>query len=173
MITKPLARRVRKMPQSRAYYQTLRAIGQSLEAQKVNSFDLKCNGDNYFVQSESGKPSSTLQGWLQKWQGQAKDSFQLNYTPEHIERLERDGRERRREPHRLPDFHSLSNILRTVGAYLDVKAARLLRVHKEDLSITILYQTSQGHPEIEERTVASFYDLSVQMYKKREKRPLS
>lgn len=160
------------MAQGRGYDQTLRAIGQSLEERRANSFDLKCQGESYFVHTESRKPPSTLQGWLQRWHGQpASDTSGLTYTPEDIDRLERKGRERRHDPHRLPDFHSLPNILRTVGAYLDTKSARLLRVQKQDLLMTILYQTSQGHPEIEERTVASFYDLSVEMYKKRSKSP--
>lgn len=160
------------MTQSQPYYRILRAIGQSLEAQEPSAFDLKCNGDSYLVQGETRMPSSTLQAWLKRWKHpELKETWELNYTPQDIEHLERSGQEKRRDRHRLPEFHNLSNILRTIGAYLDSKGARLLRVQKKELSMTILYQTRQGHPEIEERTVASFYDLFLQLYKKREKGP--
>lgn len=158
------------MTQSRAYYQTLRAIGQALEAQQLSTFDLKCSGESYLVRGETSRSSNTLQTWLQRLQGRLpKDSREVTYTPQDIERLERHGREKRRDPYRLPDFHSLSNVLRTLGAYLDIKGADLLRVQKKELSMTVLYQTRHGHPEIEERDIASFYDLSLQMYRKREK----
>jgi hypothetical protein len=51
-----------------------------------------------------------------------------------------------------------------------MKGAHLLEVYKRDLIVMILYQTNQGHPEVEERTINSFYNLSLQMCRKRQKR---
>ncbi len=160
------------MKQSAAYDQTLRAIGQALEGHGLNAFDLKSSGDNYLVRGEPGKINA-LQMLLRKWQSRYRrdnDSSGIRYTPQDIDRLERQGRARRGGPQRLPDFYSLSNILRTIGAYLDMKDAYLLQVYKQDLKVMILYQTSEGHPKAEERTIASFYNLSLEMYQKRQKR---
>ena len=150
------------MTQGRAYDQTLRAIGQALEAQELNTFELRRNGENYFIRGEPGRKVNALKVWMRKWQGQdPMESSDLTYTSQDIESLDRAGQTKRNRFQRLPDFHSLSNILRTVGAYLD----------KKELTLMILYQTRQGHPEIEERTIASFYDLSLQMYRRRQKKP--
>ncbi len=160
------------MTQGRAYDQTLRAIGQALEAQELNTFELRRNGENYFIRGEPGRKVNALKVWMRKWQGQdPMESSDLTYTSQDIESLDRAGQTKRNRLQRLPDFHSLSNILRTVGAYLDMKGAHLLQVHKKELTLMILYQTRQGHPEIEERTIASFYDLSLQMYRRRQKKP--
>jgi len=160
------------MTQSRAYDQILRAIGQVLEAQELNTFELRRNGENYLIRGETQKTLSMLKSWVQKWQRHnPTEASDFTYTPQDIERLERDGRARRRNPQRLPDFHSLPNILRTVGAYLDMNGANLLKLYKKELSMMILYETSRGHPGIEQRDIASFYDLSVQMYQRRQRRP--
>ncbi|MGH7773109.1 MAG: hypothetical protein ACREQA_12855 [Candidatus Binatia bacterium] len=159
------------MNQNPTYDQTLRAIGQALEAQHINNFNLTTNGDSYLVRGQQAKISG-LQAFLRKWQtGQSGQGLcRLNYTLQDIERLEREGRARRRSPQRLPDFYSLPSILRAIGAYLDMKGAHLLEVYKRDLIVMILYQTNQGHPEVEERTINSFYNLSLQMCRKRQKR---
>ncbi len=160
------------MKQSAPYEQTLRAIGQALEAQHFNAFNLKRYDDKYFIRGEQ-KKINALQVLLQKWQGRYrkdKGPCQLSYTHQDIARLEREGRTKRRGPHTLPDLYSLPNILRTVGAYLDMKGAELLQVNKQDLTITILYKTNHGHPEVEERTIASFYSLYLQMYERRQKK---
>jgi len=160
------------MTQGRAYNQTLRAIGQALEARELDTFELRRSGENYLIHGEPGRKVNPLKAWVQKWQGQKPpEPSDLSYTLQDIESLERAGQMKRDRLQRIPDFHSLSNILRTVGAYLDIKGAHLLQVHKKELTLMILYQTRQGHPEIEERTVASFYDLSLQMYRRRQKKP--
>jgi hypothetical protein len=52
---------------------------------------------------------------------------------------------------------------------LDLKGSQLLELHKHQLSITLLSHNQAGHPEIEERTVASFYDLFVRLHARRGK----
>ena len=138
----------------------------------METFEIRHHRENYLVRADTKKTLNVLRAWVRKWQGHnPTEPSGVTYTPQDIERLERDGRAKRGTLERLPDFHSLSNILRTVGAYLDRKDAHLLQLHKTELNMMILYQTRQGHPEIEERTVASFYDLSLQMYQRREKKP--
>jgi hypothetical protein len=108
---------------------------------------------------------SALMNW-RKLAGQREPST-VSYTPLDIERLNRVGRTKRAKAHRLPDFYSLSNTLRTIGSYLESKGAQLLEIHKRPLSVTILYQERDGRPNLEERPVASFYNLFIDLHGKR------
>ncbi len=60
--------------------------------------------------------------------------------------------------------------MRTVGSYLDLKGAQLMEIHKLPLNLTILSRNRAGHPEYEERTIASFYDLFLRLHGQRSKR---
>ena len=99
-------------------------------------------------------------------QGASRETS-LAYGTGEIERLDMEGRSSRTKPDRLPDFYSLPNSLRTVGWYLDSKNAELLELHKSPLSVTLLYQNEKGHPNMEERSIASFYNLFVSLHGKR------
>jgi hypothetical protein len=96
-------------------------------------------------------------------------SASLNFSSSDIDELDRQGRAQRAQPNRLPDFHRLPNTLRTVGSYLDQKGSKLVELRKRELSITILSQSRAGHPEFEERSIASFYDLFVRLHGRRGK----
>jgi hypothetical protein len=153
------------------YHQQLRSVGQSLEAQRINVFELTCRGDRILVKGQPEKESSLLAA-LRNWQKQRRsDGLQssLTFTAQDIDQIDRQGRANRSKLNRLPDFYSLANTLRTVGEYLDLKGAHLLEIHKRQLSLTILLRNEAGHPEYEERTIASFYDLFLRLHGKRGK----
>ncbi|HXG50740.1 MAG TPA: hypothetical protein VNN77_04935 [candidate division Zixibacteria bacterium] len=152
----------------------LRAIGQALEARRVQVFELKKKGEQYVVKGEPERSSSLIGrvlGELSERLGLRSAERTWSYFPADIQRLEREGRAKRRRPHRLPDFYSLSNTLRTLGSYLDSKGAELLEIHKRPLSVTILYRTRDGHPNVEERALVSFYGFFTDLHAKREKPP--
>ena len=86
---------------------------------------------------------------------------------EEIEEIERQGKKKRAKSGRLPDFYNLSNTLRTLGAYLNSKDAQLLELHKRPLTVTLLYQNNDGHPHMEDRTLASFFNVFIEMHGKR------
>jgi len=160
------------MNQRTAYERTLRAIGQTLESQEFKIVDVKPSGENYIVSGDPAKVAA-LKALMAQWQGRRlrrKGPFQKSYTLNDIAKLEYQGRARRSAPDKIPDFHKLSTFLRTVGAYLDSKGARLLQVQKNEKTVTLLYQAEQGHPKIEERSVASFYHLFSEMHRRRKKR---
>ncbi len=46
----------------------------------------------------------------------------------------------------------------------------LLELQKRQLSLTLLSHNKDGHPEMEERSIASFYDLFLRLHDKRGKR---
>ncbi len=160
------------MKATTSYDQNLRVIGQALESRRINVCHIESEGDTFAVH---GMPERTgaWQGLLQKLQGLRREESgpsKRTYSLSDLDLLEREGRAKRRAPGKLPDFYSLSSVLRTVGAYLDLKQARLLQVHKRPMTVSILYETKEGHPDMEERTIASFYHLFLQLYDKREQK---
>jgi len=159
------------MAETKAYDRRLRTIGQSLEAQRIRIFELHQQGERFIVKGEPEEENSLLAKLL-KWQKRnraAGMSGSLTFTPQDIEQLDRQGRAQRSKPDRLPDFHSLSNTLRTVGSHLDAKGAELIELHKKELSVTILARNPSGHPEFEERSLGSFYDLFTRLHAQRKK----
>jgi len=160
------------METSKSYPQQLRSIGQSLEAQRIQIFELTCHDDQFVVKGEPEKEASMLAA-LRHWQQRRRRSDGLNasltFTSQDIDQLERQGRSQRAQPNRLPDFYSLPNTLRTVGHYLELKGSELLEMQKRQLSLTLLSRNKDGHPEIEERSIASFYNLFLRLHDKRGK----
>jgi hypothetical protein len=153
----------------RSYDQELRVIGQSLEAKRINVFELKLNGESYIVHGDPERAPSLI-ARLRELGGRMRRrsaASSLSYLSSDFELLERTGRSQRRQSNRLPDFYGVSNTLRTLGSYLDQKGAELLEIHKRPLSVTLLYQNQNGHPNVEERSIASFYSLFIDLYGKR------
>jgi hypothetical protein len=160
------------MTQSRTeYHQQLRSIGQSLEAQRISVFELSCDGERIVVKGEPEKETSLLAA-LRNWQKKRRSeglSAALTFSGQDMEQLDRQGRAQRSQPNRLPDFHSLANVMRTVGSYLDQKGSELLELRKQQLTLTILARDKNGYPQYEECTLASFYDLFVHLHDQRGK----
>src|SRR5262245_9981210 len=159
------------MAEKKAYDRQLRAIGQSLEAQRIRIFELRQQGDRFVVNGEPEQEDSLL-AKLRNWQKRNRAtgvSGSLTFTPQDIEQLDRQGRAQRIKSDRLPDFHSLANLLRTLGSHLDAKGAELIELQKKELSMTILARNPSGHPEIEERSIGSFYNLFTQLHARRSK----
>lgn len=154
------------------YDEHLRAIGQSLENKRISVFELKSDSDRYVVRGTPEKQRNLLarlRDWRSRLHGTTQEAS-LHYGTAEIETLKMAGRSKRAKPDRLPDFYSLANTLRTVGSYLDSKNAELLELHKSPLSVTLLYQNEAGHPNMEERSIASFYNLFVALHGKRNRK---
>ena len=153
---------------TRFYDRHLRAIGQSLEQYRISVFELESKKEAYVVSGTSERPAS-LVGAIRAWgRGDPTDGRRtFTFGLPDIERLERLGKAKRERPGRLPDFYNVSSLLRTVGAYLEGRRARLLQIQKHPLTVTVLYQEENGHPHVEDRTIASFYDFFIEQYGKR------
>jgi hypothetical protein len=157
------------MTHNPSYDQHLRNIGQSLEAQRINDFELKYQGKRYLVKGDPEQEMSLL-ATLRQWQKRLRReglTSSLSYALQDIEQLERQGRSQRLRTNRLPDFYALPNVLRTLGAYLDEKGAELIELHKRPLTLMLLYRNRDGHPAVEERSIASFYDFFIKLHGKR------
>jgi hypothetical protein len=163
----------------------LRPIGQALEALGIQSFELSL-GDNDIVvrgrqplkTAAADAQPSLKRFWRLLWGDEAKDapehpsdSVELRYSPEDIARLDDEGRAKRRGSGGAQEAHSLSQILRAAGSFVDQRNGRLLDIRKEGVSITVAYESALATKVSEQFTVSELYDLWVKMYLKRAGRP--
>ncbi len=157
------------MAAARRYDEDLRAIGQVLEARDISVFELKRLADNYVIQGlpeQTGSLGSKVRQWLRRLRsGSSAELLALGLAD--VEKLSQAGRAKRSNPDRLADFHSVSNTLRTIGAYLDASEFELVELHKRRISITLLYRDKAGHEREEDRTISSFYRLFLELCGKR------
>jgi hypothetical protein len=161
------------------YARDFRAIGYDLGTKNVEDFELEREGANYLVlgRTKMAQPSKNgfvrgLQTLWENLQGRgskppAAEPSRLVYTPDSISTLRKDARQKRQGVEAMPKTHSMSQVLRAVGAYLDLKEARLLRVSKQGPWVTLQYEVEQGNRVVEEFTVSTLYDYCVRMYLKR------
>ena len=157
------------MAEKNSYDRQLRSIGQSLEAQRIQVFELTKQGEEYSVRGEPEKETSllaTLRNWQKRLRSEGMTTA-LPYTAQDLDELDRQGAANRTKSNRLPDFHALPNTRRTVGAYLESKNAELMELHKKQLSVAILSRNKAGYPELEERSLGSLYELFVKSHARR------
>ncbi|HJU63364.1 MAG TPA: hypothetical protein VJ864_15085 [Candidatus Binatia bacterium] len=153
-----------------SYGEDFRSIGQALEAKNVSSFELKRLGDWYILQgipSADGSLRSKLRKFKLRFQSGA-DAESLALALSEVKELSRKGKAKRFRPGRMPDFGKLSNALRTIGLYLESKQAQLIELRVRPLTITLSYKDSDGKQQIEDRSIRSFYGLSVDLCEKRD-----
>src|ERR671915_405278 len=134
------------MADQTVYALLLRPVGQLLEALRIESFSLSVENDDLVVRD--------------------KTPGRKQMTPADIDRLEREGQSRRRNPNLTPDIHSVSQMLRVVGALVDHKNGRLLQLTKDDQKLTFEYELLSGKKVTEELGVPALYDLWVRIYRK-------
>ena len=95
---------------------------------------------------------------------------ELSYTRDDIERIDSEEKSKRKETGGRPDAHALSQILRSVGAYIDQKQGKLLSVTKDGQELRIEYESLSKQPVTESFTVSSLYDFWIKMYLRRRER---
>ncbi len=153
----------------RHYDEDLRAIGQALEARDISVFELKRLADNYIIQGlpeQIGSLGSKIRQWLRRLRsGSTAELLALGLAD--VEQLSQVGRAKRSNLGRLTDFRSVSNTLRTIGAYLDASEFELVELHKRRISITLLYRDKAGQQREEDRPISSFYRLFLELCGKR------
>jgi hypothetical protein len=174
------------MSEMMGYAQPLRAIGQALETLNIQSFEMEPVGDDFFVRGNvpvtSPQLRQTIWGNFPSENGEKREDnatelkvdspVELLYELKDIERLEEEGRSRRINPHGTANPTSLSQVLRCIGAYLNQKRARLLKLSREAESVLVEYETSLGTNMKEMLSASELYDLWVRMYLQRAERTL-
>lgn len=142
-----------------SYSYILRAIGQSLEEKRIVDFDLLVIERNYEVRSRT--VAKRLEGSaLRRWwrvirDNDVEDALYL-YSPVDIEWLNYCGEGQRRAADQEPDFARLSQRLRTIGAYVDLRNMRLLGVRCRGEQVTLRLEEPDGIERTEEHAIVSF-----------------
>jgi len=144
------------------YSNAFRWIGQSLEAMELKAVEVKTHGENYIIQAWNKGTSTSMD--LEKHCG-----------PEDLEKLELEGKERRKMLPGPPNLLSLSQVLRLAGNYVDRLRGRLIRVSWQDQSDKIQSVTIQYEPCLVDRREQSetqttvIEEVCVHVYKQRKK----
>jgi hypothetical protein len=173
------------------YSRHLRAIGQHLQQEGIDSFNLQCRGDRYAVWTRASTvtwPNRSLFNFnnrLENWWGlrhQAPDGYQsrqpggharFEYSLDDLARMDLAARIHRDPRSGFANGHSLSQLLRTIGSLAYQRNQRLLAISWRDISICVVIETAQGKREIEVFRPDNLYDIWVRMYLRRENRALS
>jgi hypothetical protein len=139
----------------------LRIIGQDLQSRDIKAFSIRCEGDRFSVQGSSQNPPCPT-------------PLTFEYSAREIYELNRERGQKREELPASRDFFTLTQILRAIGAYIDNRGGRLLRIsnndsNASDLSFRIEYESADGSRVIDDRNGAAIYDMCVRMYKLRGK----
>lgn len=150
----------------RRYDETLRAIGQKLEAKDISVFDLNHRGSVYVISPNEKDTQPQVIKWLTHLRsGSATDPLILGVAD--VQQLSEAGRAMRSSPGHITNFRSISNLLRTIGAYLDSSEFELLSLHKRQISVTLSYRDKAGQEQKEDRPISSFYRLFLDLCGKR------
>jgi hypothetical protein len=169
-----------------SFSQLLRPVGQMLEPLQIESFSLKVEDGGVAVFADKPEtPSRPAQNVSLKvsWQifrrknvepeqepQPSSGSLEIHYSHDDIARMDSEGQGKRTGAPGSPEAHTLSQILRAVGAFVDQKQGRLLGVVKEGQDISIEYESALKRALTEKFTVASLYDYWVKMYLRRRER---
>jgi|SRR5919109_661333 hypothetical protein len=178
------------MSQPNGYGQALRVIGQALEILKIDTFEMENEGDDYFVRGnllessrrpmDGGVAAGTIE---YVWGIEPGLTSQINrvkltapgirvhlcYMRKDVDRLEQGGRTKRSATPGITQVDGLSELLRTIGAYLDQKSARLLKITRDGDSLSIQYETASGQRSEEILSASSLYDFWIEMCMRRAK----
>jgi len=142
------------------YASALRCIGQALQNQNIDVFELKSVNDGFRVQC--GDPNPPYLALIE-----------LRFSLEQINILNRQGQARRGQPNGGVRFDAVPEILRGVGGYIDSTHAHLRRINNscasmsDDPVIEIEYETRSGNVQSENLTLKFIREASVSMYKRR------
>lgn len=142
------------------YASALRCIGQSLQNQKIEVFELKTRDNDFWLQC--GDPNPPYLGLID-----------LKFSIDDIKILDREGRARRHQSNVDIRFDSLPEILRAIGEYIDSRRGHLRRIgsismsNLDDPTVESEYETRAGDIKSEILAVSAIREIAVHMYKKR------
>ena len=141
-----------------SYAAAFRCIGQELQSQNIEVFELKSRAGVFRL--ECGDPNPPYTGLKE-----------IIFSKETIQMLDREGRRRRGQSTGEIRFDSIAEMLRTVGQYIDTKLGQLRRINNSgsssDAAFELEYQTRAGQVQVETLTISFIREASVRMYQRR------
>ena len=170
------------MAESATYSQQLRALGQQLEALPIERIAVQLGDGAYRVTGtkryQAPAEETSEKSLWQRLRGASKpaaaaptiEPVDLFFSHEQLARIDVDAQQKRSAAPGGSDAHSISQILRAVGALVDQKQGRFMSVTKEGQDIAIEYESMAKRNTVEKYTVSSLYDYWVKMYLRRKER---
>jgi hypothetical protein len=164
------------MAEPLSYAQSLRVIGQDLDAFGVDGFELEKWPDGYIVwpkdfefirkpSAEKGFFAKIIRKFLGQEDPQKEIPNRLYFTPADLVWADIQRELNRKAAAGPSDRRDLSFVLRVLGDYLDRKNAGQFTISRSKNSITVKYDQKQ-----ETFTSENLYDLGIHMYLKRSTR---
>ncbi|HEY1234107.1 MAG TPA: hypothetical protein VGH22_12090 [Candidatus Binatia bacterium] len=147
------------------YKEELRIIGHTLESKGISVFEITCLPERYVIHAvpnPSGSASKKLLGFLRS----ASNSDTYSFTLTSVEIIRHAELAKPSTSESLDNFRRASNVLGTVGAYLDLKQAELFEIKLRPISLSLWYRDRTGHEQQEDRAVSSFYNLFIELQRK-------
>jgi len=165
------------------YARALRAIGQDLAKLAPHSLELEVVENDFIVrgQTRAAQTSRAENGNPGLWQ-MLQDRiahraphqptslfvpFERKYTPDDVNRLDKEGRAHRRDPAKPPDITGLAEKLRTIGRIVDAKCGRLATLIDDMDSVTVEYCDEQGNFHSEKYSMLALYKIQQSYYGER------
>jgi hypothetical protein len=175
------------------YGQLLRAMGQALEILKFGTFEMEVADQDFVVRgsavtSSQQEEAQAIRERVRKFVWDALPGvaaspeeidfamstwpakLDLRYTPKDLDRLQQEGKAKRQTGIAVPDVARLSQLLRTIGAYVEHKQARLVKISRYGGSLAICYETGEGKTREESVSAGSLYEFWVRLYLQRSRR---
>ncbi len=160
------------------YPQALRAIGQNLESQRAECFEMVVHGTDYVVRGKArgGLQMKTVSSLIDRIHLKSthllgrngssakskpysevpnRTTFQLRITPKELFHLDREGRAKRGKTDRAQNVDTISELLRGAGEYVENTGGRLRAISWNDDVLTITYDTAQGREKKESFRLSS------------------
>ena len=168
---------------ARPFAHQLRALGQALEKFSFSAFDLELRSGTYLVtgyavSAEEVKFSFTrflrelVRGApVRTTVSGSSNPVELHFSPEEIARFDVRGRVKRQDSSKMPDPHSISQILRGAGSYVDsLDGSTLMGISLQGNWVAVSYQTAEGRLQQAKQDLEYFYNFWVKMYLRRSNR---
>lgn len=142
-----------------AHARELRTIGQQLDQQNIDSFDLHYDNGDYVLECGDPNPPFT-------------ELVHLRYSSEELQSMELRAAQGRSDQFTLVKFETLAEILRTIGRKLDKLGAKLARISTleamaDGTRFKIEYESHDGRYHTEDMVTSSITDLAIRQYKDR------
>jgi len=137
----------------------LRTLGQQLDKQGIDIFDLRAADGDYFLECADPNPPFT-------------DLLHLRYSTVELEALDVAAAQLRRPGFTQVNFQGMAELLRATGRYVERHNATLLRFSAPGTVIDgsllrIEYQTRDVRHHSEDLTTNQLMDTAIRMYKQR------
>jgi hypothetical protein len=151
----------------------LRALGQALEKFCFAALDLKLSSGNYLVTGQVAavekpkfSPSQFVRALLRGFPSATHSGGKvtLRFSLQEIEGFTFQSKAKRSEAGKMSGAHSISQILRGIGSYLDGReGTSLIAISLNQKRVSVRYQTATGKHEQVHQDLEYFHDYWAKM----------